>query len=239
MQKRYTLDRDPLFYITLAAFALLATGFPAVLGQWRFLPLLQAVVLTIFMAIPLRQGNLKGALLVVFLWLALSMTTILVLTWFFAGQVERAFEDGFLHRAAFAEWYYAQGLLPASFQSQPVASVLEIAGILLGSLLTWGLVGAWFLMRLANLAAFSAGSLLLTLQNPFLIFVTLPLWSILQIVGGGALVVLLAEPLIRGNFMAGLRRLVGERRTLLMLFGAIFVIGILLEIALPAVWHFA
>jgi hypothetical protein len=239
MQKRYALDRDPLFYITLAAFALLATGLPAGLGQWRFLPLLQTVVLTIFIAIPLRQGNLNGALLVVFLWLTLSMATILVMTWLFSGQVERAFEDGFLHRAAFSEWYYADGVLPASFQSQPVASIVEIAGILLGSLLTWGVVGVWFLMRLANLAAFSAGSLLLTLQNPFLIFIALPLWSILQIVGGGGLVVLLAEPLIRGNFMAGLRRLAGERRAMLMLFGAIFVIGILLEIVLPAFWHFA
>ncbi|MBK8049638.1 MAG: hypothetical protein IPK16_22540 [Anaerolineales bacterium] len=239
MQNRYALDKDPIFYVTVACFALLATGLPAMLGQPRFLPILQAVALTIFLAIPLRQGNLKGALTVIFLWLALSMLLLGTLTLFFSGQMERAFEGGFLHRAAISEWYYAEATLPASFQAQPVARIIEIAGIVLGSLLTWGLVGAWFLMRLANLAAFSAGSLLLTLQNPFLIVIALPIWSVLQIVGGGGLVALLAEPLVRGNLAAGVQRLFAERRVALMLFGGLFVVGILFELVLPGFWHFA
>jgi hypothetical protein len=170
------------------------------------------------------------------------MLTVFVITWVDPVRVEAAFENGFLHRAVYAEWYYAanpqSSPLPASFGTQPLPSVVEILGIVLGSLLTGGLVGAWFLMKVANLAAFSAASLLLTLPNLLWIFVALPLWSILQIAGGGGLLVVLAEPLASGKFGAGLRELGRRRRLPFLLFGGMFVLGILLEFVLAPFWHF-
>jgi hypothetical protein len=242
MQKDYALNRDPVFYLTVAFFALLTTAMSLIMGQLRFLPIVQALALGVFLLIPLRRRDLRGALSVVFLWLALTMATVFALTSFDPVRMERAFENGFLHRAAFAEWYYAadaQGSpLPASFATQPIPSLAEIVGITLGSLFSAGFVGAWFLMKLANLAAFSAASLVSTLPNLLWIFVALPIWSILQIVGGGGLLVVLAEPLASGRFMAGLRDLGRDRRLPLLVFGGIFVLGILLEVVLAGVWHF-
>lgn len=238
MTQEYQLHRDPVFYVTMAFFSLITTALPAVLGQPRFLPLVQAVALTVFLLVPLRRGDLRGALAVVFLWLALSMATIFALTWLAPNRVELAFENGFFHRGAVSEWYYANSPLPASFASQPLPSLVEIVGLLLGSLLTGGLVGAWFLVKMANLAAFSAASLLLTLGNPLLLAVALPPWSWLQIIGAGGLVVLLAEPLLSQRFGAGVRALAHRRLRPLLIFGAIYVLGILLELVLPAFWHF-
>jgi hypothetical protein len=241
MEKEYNLSRDPVFFAMVGFFALLTTGFPLVLGQFRFLPLVQALALAIFLLVPLRRRDLRSALIVVFLWLALTMITVFALTWFDATRTERAFEDGFAYRAAFAEWYYANAPsspLPASFAMQPLASVAELLGIVLGSLLTAGFVGAWFLMKVANLAAFGAATLGNTLPNPLGVVIALPLWSIAQIIGAGGLLVLLAEPLASGRFGAGLREFGRSRRLPLLVFGGMFVLGILLELVLPPFWHF-
>jgi hypothetical protein len=210
----------------------------SVLGQLRFLPVVQALALAVLLLIPLRRRDLRGALATVFLWLAVAMATVFLVTWFAPLEMERTFEDGFLHRAAFAEWYYAGSPLPASFGSQPLASLVEIVGVVLGSLLTGGLVGAWFLMRVANLAAFSAASLLLTLPNGLWLVVALPIWSILQITGGGGLLVLLAEPLASGRLGAGIAELGRSRRRPLLIFGGVYLLGLLLELALAPFWHF-
>lgn len=234
----YRLNRDPIFFATVAFFALLTTGLSSALGQLRFLPIVQAIAITLLLLVPLRQRDLQGGLIAIFIWLAAAMATVFAITWFEPVAMERTFENGFLYRAAYAEWYYASSPLPASFATQPLASLAEIAGIIVGSLLTGGLVGAWFLMKVANLAAFGAASLLLTLGNPLLIVVALPPWSILQIAGGGGLLVLLAEPLASGSLGNGLRALGGSRRLPLLVFGGIFVLGILLELILPSFWHF-
>ena len=111
--------------------------------------------MTLFLAVPLRQRNLRSALFVVFLWLVLAMSTLLALTWLIPSQVEQAIADGFLYRTAFLEWYYAGSPLPASFGTQLLPSLIEIVGVTLGSLVTGGLVGAWFLVKAANLAAYA------------------------------------------------------------------------------------
>lgn len=238
MTREYTLSRDPVFFAIVAFFALLTTGLSSVLGQLRFLPIVQALALTVLLLIPLRRRDLRGALATVFVWLLTAMATVFLITWFAPVEMERTFENGFLHRAAFAEWYYANSPLPASFGSQPLASLIEIVGIVLGSLLTGGLVGAWFLMRVANLAAFSAASLLLTLPNGLWLVVALPIWSILQIIGGGGLLVLLAEPLASGRLGTGIAELGKSRRRPLLIFGGVYALGLLLELALAPIWHF-
>jgi hypothetical protein len=237
MERTYQLTRDPVFYLMAAFFAFLTTALSAVLGQFRFMPISQTVILTIFMAIAVRRRDLRGGLTVVFVWLATSMSILIVLMLVAPGQVERAFADGFMHRAQFSEWYFAQSPLPASFTTQPVPSWLEVIGVTLGSLVTGGLVGIWYLVRMANLAAFSAGHLLGILGSPLWIGVALPLWSILQIVGAAGLVVIGAEPLLADRF-AALGSWLTRRRRLLLWFGAIYAAGVLAEWVLPTFWHF-
>lgn len=236
MERAYQLSRDPVYFLMAAFFALLTTGLPAIMGQPRFMPFIQAVVLTIFLAISVRRGDMRSGLGIVFLWLAVTMSLILLLTWFVPDQLERAIDDGFMQRAMTSEWYFARSPLPGGITGEPLGAAAEIAGIVLGSLLTGGLVGAWFLVRMANLAAFSAGHLLGIFGNPLLIFIALPVWSILQITGAGGLVVLCAEPLLSGRFALGtwFRR----RSRPLAIFGGVYVLGLLAEAILPAFWHF-
>lgn len=219
-----------------AFFALLTTGLPAIMGQPRFMPLSQAVVLTLFLAISVRSGDMRSGIAIVFLWLATSMTILVILTWFAPDQVERAFDNGFMQRAMTSEWYFARSPLPGGITGEPAATLIEVAGVILGALLTGGLVGAWFLVRMANLAAFSAGHLLGIFGNPLLIFIALPIWSILQIAGAGGLVALCSEPLLSGRFALGawFRR----RKRLLAIFGASYALGLVAEAILPALWHF-
>lgn len=236
MERDYQLTRDPVFYLMVAFFALLTTALPAMLGQLRFMPLVQTLVLAIFAGMAVRRRDLRGALIVVFLWLALSMGILALLTVVAPGQIERAFEDGFMHRAMVSEWYFARSPLPSSFSSQPLASLAEIVGVTFGSLVTGGVVGFWFLVRMANLTAFDAGHLLGILGNPFLIVVALPIWSILQVVGAGGLVVVCSELLLTDRFAVG--KWLGRRLRLFAVFGAVYVAGLLAELILPPFWHF-
>lgn len=236
MERAYQLSRDPVYFLMAAFFALLTTGLPAIMGQPRFMPLSQAVVLTLFLAIAVRGGDMRSGIAIVLLWLATSMTILVILTWFAPDQVERAFDNGFMQRAMTSEWYFARSPLPGSIAGEPVATVVEVAGVILGALLTGGLVGAWFVVRMANLAAFSAGHLLGIFGNPLLIFIALPIWSILQIAGAGGLVALCSEPLLSGRFALG--SWLPRRRRLLAIFGAIYALGLLAEAILPAFWHF-
>ncbi|MFO7633723.1 MAG: hypothetical protein R6W76_14360 [Caldilinea sp.] len=200
------------------------------------MPISQTVALAIFLSIAVRRSDLRSSLTVVYLWLAFSMVSLIVLTLVAPGQVERAFEDGFMHRAMVSEWYFAGSPLPSSFATQPLSSALEMVGVTLGSLFTGGAVGVWSLMRMANLAAFSAGHLLGILGSPIWIVVTLPIWSLLQLVGAGGLVVLFAEPLLVDRF--GLGKWFRRRRRELIIFGGIYAVGLLAELLLPAFWHF-
>jgi len=236
MDQAYRLTRDPVYYVMAAFFALLTTAIPTVFGQVRFMPISQTLVLTIFMSIAVRRRDIRGALIVVFLWLATSMSIILLLTLVAPGQVERAFDNGFMMRAMTSEWYFANAPLPASFATEPIPTALEIAGITLGSLFTAGVVGVWSLVRMANLAAFTAGHLLGVLGGPLWIVVALPMWSVLQLAGAGGLVVLFAEPLQVDRF--GLGGWFKRRRRALAIFGALYAAGVLAELILPTFWHF-
>jgi len=236
MSQEYRLTRDPAFWAMGAFFALLTTAMPALFGQMRFMPISQTIVLSIFMGIAVRRHDLRSALTVVYTWLLVSMTSLIVLMLLVPGQVERAFDDGFMVRAMTSEWYFTNSPLPASFATEPIPAALEIAGVTLGALFTGGVIGVWSLVRMANLAAFTAGHLLGVLGSPLWIVVALPIWNLLQIVGAGGLVVLFAEPLLVDRF--GLRRWFTRRRLALAIFGAIYVAGVLAKLILPAFWHF-
>lgn len=236
MERGYQLTRDPVFFVMAGFFALLTTALPAVLGQFRFMPLSQTLVLAIFLIVAMRRRDLRAGLLLMLVWLSLSMLVLITLMLIAPGQVERAFTDGFMHRAMISEWYFANSPLPASFATQTLASLLEIAGVTLGALISGGVVGVWFLVRMANLAAFSAGHLLGILGSPLWIVVALPIWSVLQLIGASGLVVVCAEPLLTDRFALG--AWLARRRRPLLVSGVIFVAGLVAEWFLPAFWHF-
>ncbi|MCC6166241.1 MAG: hypothetical protein IT329_03350 [Caldilineaceae bacterium] len=231
MQEPYSLTRDPLYYFTAGFFVILTTALPALLGQPRFLPLNQALALTVFIAIPLRKNHLRGAVNVMALWLLLQYALITLLTWSFGDYVERAIDDGFVYRGELASWFYGGAALPGGLHATPIARLIEILGIILGSLLTAGLVGAWFLVRAVNFAGFGTGALLASLDTPALILLVIPLWSLVRIAGYAGLVILLAEPLLANR--SSISHILTHRRKLLMLSLGLVIAGLLLELILP------
>ncbi|MEZ4868429.1 MAG: hypothetical protein R3C14_44280 [Caldilineaceae bacterium] len=236
MTKPYSLAHDPLFYITVAVFALLTTGLPVGIGQPNFLPLVQTAALFIFLVILMRQRLVKQALFLMALWTVLQFTTVVTLTWLLGERVERAFHSGFQLRMAYAEWLYNNASRPDSFIAHPLARVLELAGVTLGAVVSGGLLGVWTLVRAVNLAAFSVGAILLAFGNSLSAFVTgVPLWSLVTLAGYLITVVLLSEPLLTSNWNP--LYYWRERKRLLLLALGLIVLGLLLEIFLPTPWR--
>ncbi len=230
MQQPRTITHDPVYYITVAFFVLLTTALPALLGQVRFMPFIQTLALTIFVAIPLNHRHLRGALLVMTLWLALQYVTLVAITLFFDQQVERAIPDGFAVRAAFTGWYYdGAPLFDGLFSS--ARGLTSLIGVILGSLLTAGLVGFWFLVRVLNLSAFGTGVLITLMDSPVELLRVLPYWTLLRLAAYGTLVVLLAQPLLTYTWSP--TTYWRSQRPLILTAAGLLLASILLELLLP------
>jgi len=235
MSTQYRLSHDPVFYIMAGFFALVTTALPAVLGQPRFLPIAQTLALFVFLLIPLRQRQIRQALTVLALWLVLQWVSMFLLAWLAPLQVERAINDGFIYRTAYLEWFFGNRQVPDSLAVQPVGRLLEVGGVLVGSLVSGGLIGIWFLVRAVNLSAFGSGALLAPLGGLTGLLAALPVWTLARLAGYGGFVILLAEPLLTRNW--ALRIFWQERRTLLIGSTVLLVIGLVLEIILPGAWR--
>ena len=235
----YSLVHDPIFYITVGFFALLTTGLPAALGQPNFLPSIQTLALFIFLLIPLRKGLMREALLVLAVWLTLQFVLMVVLTWLMQANIERAFHGGFQYRTDTITWLYgvAGAERPDNFTTQPVARVIELLGILVGSVISGGLIGLWFLVKSVNLAAYGMGIWLLAIGRGIGLLLALPLWTLFRLGGYAGFVALLGEPLLTGNWQ--LPYYWHTRRGLALRAGALLLIGLLLELFLPNLWRMA
>lgn len=239
MTRPYSLVQDPIFYITVGFFALLTTGLPAALGQPNFLPSIQTLALFIFLLIPLRKGLLREALLVLAIWLTLQFVLMVVLTWLMQANVERAFHGGFQYRMDATAWLYSAAGVerPDSFIAYPGARLLEVLGILIGSIISGGVIGIWFLVKSVNLAGYTMGVWLVAIGSGVGLILALPLWTLLRIGGYAGLVALLGEPLLTGNWQ--LPYYWHTRRRLLIRAGALLLMGLALELFLPALWQMA
>ena len=231
--RRYDLTTDPLFYITFGFFAILTTLLPAALGQATFLPIVQTVAVTIFVAIPLRRGRVDRGILVLVVWLALQLLAMIVGTALLPLVFERAIHDGFAYHRALLEWSVTGQLLPGWLLQSPLSRIGEIVGVLLGSLLSAGLVGLWFLMRAVNQFGYAAGRL--AHEGAPGLFLGLMPWRLVTFAGYAGFIALLAQPLLNNNwspvfYLTKQRRLVLASATLIAL-------GLLLELILPGLWR--
>lgn len=237
MQNSYSLARDPIFYITVGFFALLTTGLPMAIGQPNFLPILQTLSLFIFMLIPLRQGLLRQTLWVFALWVLLQWAVVVTLTWFLEARAERAFYDGFQYRMDYIAWFYGAkaALRPDSFGAMPLARLIELLGVLLGSLVSGGLIGIWFLVKSVNLAGYGMGVLLVSLKSTDALLLALPIWSLLRIAGYVGLITLLSEPVLTSNWQPLFYW--RSQRRLMLIAGGLLLLGLLVEGFLPDLWR--
>jgi hypothetical protein len=231
----YQLTSDPVFYVTVAFFSLLTTLLPSIMGQPNFMPIVQALGLTIFTAIPLRRGQVRTALSVLLLWLAVQLAAIIFIAWALPTQTARAIPDGVTYRMALVTWAYTGEMLPRSLLAAPWSRVIEVLGVLLGTLLTGGLVGSWFLVRAVDLFGFSAGTLLRELAPAAGLLLGIAPWRLLTLAGYTGFFLLLAQPILTNRWNLG-HYLTGQRR-LLLWSGGLLIIGLLLEALLPGIWQ--
>lgn len=235
MKQPYQLINDPLLYIVLGFFALLTTALPAAMGQPRFLPAVQTLTLFGFLFYAIRRGHLPQALRIVALWLVLQTLVLLLLTLLAPTQVERAISNGFQQRGDYLLWFYGGQSLPDSWLTQPGSRLSQLLGILLGSLLTGGLVGLWVLMRAVNLAAFEMGALLQSKLSLWTFLSILQPWTLCRLAAYGGLVGLLAEPLLTSNWRP--QFYLTLRRRPFMISAALLLLGLFFELTLPTVWR--
>ncbi len=103
--------------------------------------------------------------------------------------------------------------------------------MLLGSLATGGLIGAFFLVRAVNFAAFGMGGLLAADVSSL---AALPIWTLIKLAGYAGLFVLLSRPLLIKDFSA--TTLFNQNRRLLLISAGLMIGGLLLELFLPGLW---
>ncbi len=227
----YNLIRDPLYYVTLIFFVIVTTVPAAILSQSLFMPVSQAVSLVIFTALAVRRGDMRQALIIVGVWLALQFILLAALTWLLPTRLDHAFANGFNLRTATLQGFYTGQNLPRTLGVAPLSGLVEVAGVTLGSLATGGLIGAFFLVRAVNFAAFGMGGLLAAkISN----LAALPLWTLIKLAGYAGFFVLLSRPVLTGNFSPS--AIVGPNRRLLIISAALLVVGLLLELVLPGLW---
>ena len=231
--RNYDLVKDPIFYITFGFFALLTTVLPAVLGQPNFLPIAQTVAITLFLAIPLRRGRVGTALVVLSSWLFLQLFVMIVGSALLPLVFERAIHDGFAYHRALLEWSVTGVSLPGSLMQTPGSRLLELVGIALGSLLSAGLVGLWYLMRAVNQFGYGVGRL--ALAGPSGLILGLMPWKLATLAGYAGLIVMLAQPLLT-NIWNPAHYLVRQRR-LIVASIVLIALGLVLEFALPGLWR--
>jgi hypothetical protein len=228
-----SITYDPIYYNTVGFFALLTTVLPALMGQPRFLPILQTIALTSFVAVALHHRNPRGALKVMAVWLPIQFIVLTVLTRFLGAQTEAAFTNGFAYRGAIASWFFAGAPYPDGLISSPLSYLLEFAGIVIGSLATAGLVGVWILVRLVNQAAYGTGILLTSLQTSWHALLVIPYWTLLRIAGYAGMVVLCAEPLLTYNWSPSYYW--QNHRKLILVSVALVLLGLIIELFLPGI----
>ena len=102
--------------------------------------------------------------------------------------------------------------------------------MIVGGLATAGLVGAWFLARTVNLAAYGTGILIRTLDDGGL-WRTVPYWTLLRVAGLGGLLTLCAEPLLTSQWSP--LYYWRARRRLILISSTLLLLGLLLELFLP------
>lgn len=228
-----SITRDPIYYVTVAIFALLTTVLPALLGQPRFLPIIQTLSLTIFVAITLHRRHPRGALNIMAGWLLFQFVLMTLLTCIFPLQVESTIVDGFAYRGAITAWFFGGASHPNTLSTNPGAFLLEVAEIVVGSLATAGLVGNWILMGIVNQTAYATGILLSSLANPGQAFLVIPYWTLLRIAGYAGLTILSAMPVLTGTW-SPTYYWQNHRRLLLVSVG-LLIAAVIVELFLPGI----
>jgi hypothetical protein len=198
--RTYSIVYDPAWLITGAFFALLTSALGVLLGLSWLMPLMQTVALWLLLLPALRTGALRPTLKMLSLWVLLQGLTVFLAATFAPARAETAIGDGFAYQTSLLAWLYTQSPLPASWATQPLLRVVELLGVVVGTALTGGLLGIWFLLRSLNLYAFGAGMVLATSESAAVLLAALEPWWLLRLIAYILLIAALAMPGFTGEY---------------------------------------
>jgi hypothetical protein len=163
------------------------------------------------------------------------LAVVIGLTVVAADHMERSIGNGFEYRASLLTWVYGASAMPDTMRTEPARKLLEMIGILAGTVLTAGLFGNWLLMQAVNLTGFGIAIVWGAAGGPSGLLLAIPIWSLLHIAGIAGLVILLSEPLLSGHWSP--RYYWMNRRALVVGSVALAAMGLLLGFVAPPIWQ--
>ncbi len=156
-----------------------------------------------------------------------------LLTRLFPLQLEAALNDGFAYRGAIAAWFFGGAPHPDALASNSASYIIEVVGIVIGSLATAGLVSIWVLVRIVNLAGYGTGTLLASLLNPGQILLVIPYWTLLRVAGYAGVIILCAMPMLTSYWSPSYYW--QNHRKLIFVSIGLIVVGFLIQLFLPGI----
>ncbi len=229
------LTGDPVYLVMAGVFAFLTTVLPIALTQPRTMPVVQALILTLFTALPIRAGLWRRAVRITALWLTVTLLLITVISFSAPAQVEASLSNGFEYRAQLLEWMYGVGAYPSWQASLTMSTALRVGAFTLGSVVTAGAVGYWFVFQQINHLGYAIGLVWSTVGGFIGLLLAVPFWSLLQVVGLAGLVIMLSEPILFRSWSA--RHFWRDRRTLIIVCCSALILGYLLALFVPVIWQ--
>lgn len=236
----HSLITDPIFVVCVAIFAILTTIFPFAAGLPLLMPILQTLFLFVFLVMIVRKQHPVQAVRVLCLWAVLQLFVALMVSAVAPSVAEGAIADGFTRRADFLEWLFAGSMLPDGIRANFFGRLLEMVAVVIGTLVTAGLIGIWLLVRAVNLAGFYAGSVVNSVSSFSGILPGLPIWTVMRILSYICFISICAEPITTGNWSIGhylYNAKFPQRRRILMTAVFLLLASIVLELILPDIWR--
>lgn len=240
MNPEDSLITDPIFVVAVALFAFLTTLLPFLAGMSLLLPLVQTIFLAVFLIMVVRKQHPSQAVRVLCIWSIIQLLVAILVSAFFPEQAEQSIASGFVRRTDFLEWLFTGTLLPDGIMAKPLSRVLETIMVIIGSLLTAGVLGVWLLVRTINLAGYYAGITINSVGSFSGLLAGLPIWTLARIGAYIGFVAILAEPLLTGNWSIGHYLSNPDtfiRRWILIASTILLVLSIIFELLLPGLWR--
>jgi hypothetical protein len=203
----YDFIADPLIFLFLAFGAPITTMLGLLAGQRTLLPLMNAAVIFPFFALAVRRGRLARAVGFTLAWAACQALSIVILTWAVPERAEYGVSQGIEYRAAMMQWLATGQSSETTLASFLPTYARDLGLLVLASLISGGLGGLFIIAKLLNYTGFYVAHLATYASHPLLLaFVAWPIWMLARVAGYSACCAVLAEPLLRLDWRAPLRR---------------------------------
>lgn len=229
----YDFLSDPLILLFLAIGAPITTMLGLLAGRQVFLLVMNTLVIAPFFILAVRRGRPLRAIGLTLAWCLFQMLSITMLSLAVPQQAESSIAQGIEYRSEMVQWI-ATGRSRENVLAFFLPAQARNLGLLVFvTLLTGGLGGLFMIAGLINYTGLYIAHLVAHATRPVLLIgVAWPIWSLAEVAGYAICCAVLAEPLLRLNWRAPLRRLP------LLAFGlSLLILDVLLRLLAAPLWR--